>query len=431
MTAALLLALTVAARAQVSLATVVDLAQRESTAVRLAQADVNKAQAVLEQTHDVYIPNLSIGSTLGYSYGFPTGQPSIFNLSMNSLVMSYAQRQYMKAARAGLDAANLNLKEAREQVALEASTSYIEMDTINRELDLARRQQESAERLVAIEQQRAEAGVDPALDFLQARLTAANLKLARLHLETRAATLAKRLSTLTGLPVGSITPNRASIPEIPAIQADAGRQPLAGIKAAHLSARSRQMQALGDDLSWRRPQVAFGVTYNLDSDQMNNYSQFYRKGTFQANNISFGLQFNVPFFDFALRAKARQSASEALRAKVEAEQAEQQNDTQIAQLTGNLRELDTQAEVAGLKQQIAEEQLKSVVTSLELGTGADASAAGSPAQTSPKQEQLARIDAAQKQQEALDAGFQLAQARLGLLRALGHMEEWLKELNAK
>ena len=86
--------------AQVSLATLVDLAQRNSSAVKLAQADVNKAQAALDQTQDAYIPNFVIGSQVGYSHGFPTGQPSVCSASMQSLVLSFSQRQYAKAARA-------------------------------------------------------------------------------------------------------------------------------------------------------------------------------------------------------------------------------------------------------------------------------------------------------------------------------------------
>jgi outer membrane protein TolC len=146
--------------------------------------------------------------------------------------------------------------------------------------------------------------------------------------------------------------------------------------------------------------------------------------------VSFGLQISVPFFDFVLRAKAKQTAAEALRAKVEAEQAQQQNDIQIATLTGNLRELDTLAEIASLKQQIAGEQLKTVVAELELGNGSG-SGPGSQPQPNPKAEQLARIDERQKYQDALDAGLDLAKARLELLRALGHMEDWLNELHGK
>jgi hypothetical protein len=49
----------------------------------------------------------------------------------------------------------------------------------------------------------------------------------------------------------------------------------------------------------------------------------------------------------------------------------------------------------------------------------------------PKAEQLARIDEGQNAQDALEAGFDLAKARLSLLGALGHMEDWLHELHAK
>jgi hypothetical protein len=92
--------------------------------------------------------------------------------------------------------------------------------------------------------------------------------------------------------------------------------------------------------------------------------------------------------------------------------------------------LDTVAEIASLKQQIAGEQLKTVQTELQVGNGAGSSPGG-PAQLTPKAEELARIDERQKYAEALDAGFDLAKARLGLLRALGHMEDWLHELHSK
>jgi outer membrane protein TolC len=188
--------------------------------------------------------------------------------------------------------------------------------------------------------------------LLQAKLTAAQLKLSRLHLETRSATLSTQLAVLTGLPVASIVPDHASIPEIPAVSADEAPRTLLGIQSANALARSKLLEAKGDDLAWRRPSIGFGAVYNYDSNELNSYSTYYKN--FTPNNVSFGLQISVPFFDFAVRAKAKVSAAEALRAKVEAEQAQQQNDIQISELTASLRELDAQAEVASLKQQIAE-----------------------------------------------------------------------------
>jgi len=65
-----------------------------------------------------------------------------------------------------------------------------------------------------------------------------------------------------------------------------------------------------------------------------------------------------------------------------------------------------------------------------VGNGASTGPNAQP-QTTPKSEQLARIDERQKYQQALDASLDLAKARLNLLRALGHMDDWLNELRTK
>jgi outer membrane protein TolC len=420
------------ALAQVSLTSVVELAQQNSSAVRLAQADVQKASSLLAQSHDAFIPSVSFGSGLPAfrEVGFTGSLPTIWDSSVQSMVFSMPQIRYIQAARAGLEAAQLALKDAREQVALDASTAYIEMDTVNRELEAVQQQEQDAARLVAIEQRRTEAGVDPLSNLLQAQLTAAQLKLSRLHLETRSATLAKQLATLTGLPVGSIAPDHASIPEIPAISADQAPLSTPAIDSAQALARSRALVAKGDqEHLWLLPEIGFGALYNRNTTLLNSIRNYFAQAL-PANNFSAGFSIRVPVFNFELRAKARESAAEALRAKVEAEQAQRQNDIQITELTASLRELDAQAEVASLKQQIAAAQLKSVLTQLELGNGA-ANTPGAPPQLSPTAEQQARIDERQKFLDSLDASLDLSKARLNLLRALGHMQDWLNELHAK
>ena len=420
------------ATAQVSLTSVVELAQQNSDAVRLSQADVQRAAAQLEQSRDVFIPSISFGSGLPAfpEVGFTGSLPSIWDSTIQSMVFSLPQIQYIHAARAALQAAQLALKDAREQVALDASAAYIELDTVDLELDAARQQEQDAARLMAIEQQRTEAGIDPLSELLQAQLTAAQLKLKRLHLETRAATLAKLLAVLTGLPVGSITPDHASIPEIPAVTADEPMRSTPAIDSAQALALSRELAAKGDkEHLWLIPQIAFGALYNRNTTLLNDINSYYAR-SLPASDFSTGFSIQIPVFDAGLHAKAKESAAEALRSRVEAEQAQRQNDIQITQLTASLRELDTQAEIASLKQQIAGEQLKSVLAQLELGNGA-ANAPGAPPQLSPKAEQEARINERQMYEDALDAALDLSKARLNLLRALGHMQDWLSELHAK
>lgn len=411
--------------AQVSLATVVDLAQRNSTAVRLADADIRKAAAALSESRDAVIPSLSFSSGLPTfpSVGF-TGEPSsIWSGTVQSQVFSVPQERYISGARSGLRAAEANLKDAREQAALDAATAYLELDTVNREMDAARQQESDADRMVEIEKQRAEAGVDPLNDLLEAQLTAAQIRLKRIHLESRASTLAKQLATLTGLPLGSIIPDHASIPVIPPVSGDLVPRVSQGIQSARLVAQSKLLVAKGDYETSFFPQLSFVAQYNRNTTLLNNANYYYAHAL-PPNNFSSGISIQLPVFDMSRRAKARESAADALRAKVEAEQAEHQNDIAIASLTGSIRELDALAEIAALKQQIADNQLKTVQTQLQFGSGT-----GATQQLSPKAEELARIDGSQKQQEALDASFDLSKARLNLLRALGHMDDWLRTLN--
>jgi outer membrane protein TolC len=415
--------------AQVSLRTVVEMAQRNSTAVRVEQADVQKAAAALSQSKDVFLPAIYFGSGLPAfpEVGYTGNLPTIWDASVQSLVFSMAQFRDIKAARLLLQSAQLNLKDVQEQVALDASNAYIELDTVNQELAAAHQQEDDATRLVAIEQQRAEAGVDPLSQLLQAKLTAAQIKLTRLHLESRAAILTKQLATLTGLPAASITPDHGSIPEIPAVSGDQPRRDTFAATAAKLQADSRYWIAKGDQEKTWTPQFSLGILYNRNTTLLNNVNQFFPEGhPIPANNLSSGISISLPIFDAAARAKARESAADALRSRVEAEQAQRQNEAQIVQLDTSLRELQTQAEIADLKQQISSEELKTVTTQIELGTGGGAGP-GAP-QLSPQAEQQARIDERQKYQDSLEAGLELGKTRLSLLRMLGHMQDWLNEL---
>ncbi len=417
--------------AQVSLTTVVQMAEKNSSTVRIAEANVRKAQAGLSESRDVLIPSLHFNTGLPVfpAVGFTGTPPSIWSATIQSLVFGVPQKRYIDAARLALEAANTNLHNSEEQVALKASTDYIELDTVNEELGAARQQETHAAKLVEIEQQRAEAGVDPLSDLLQAKLTAAQIRLSRLHLETRAATLSKELAVLTGLPTGSITPDHSSIPQIPKVSGNLPAQPPEAVTAAELLARSKEQTARGDrELSYF-PQLTFGVQYLRNTTLLNDVNSYFKR-PLPTSNFSSGISIQVPLFDMFNRAKARESAAEALRATLEAEEAARQNQVQIATLTSSLRELSTEEEIASLKEQIAKEHLKTVLTQMELGNGA-VGQPGAPAQLSPKAEQLAQIEERQKYVDSLEAALSLSKARLNLLCALGHMQDWLNELHTK
>jgi outer membrane protein TolC len=156
----------------------------------------------------------------------------------------------------------------------------------------------------------------------------------------------------------------------------------------------------------------------------NDYDSYFTR-TLPANNYTIGISFTIPLLDLSHRGKARESAAEALHARIEAEQASRQNDMSIILLNDSLRELDVVAEIAQLKKEIAAEQVKSVEIQIKEGNGASQTP-----QTSPRSEQLAKIDERQKYIEAEDANFELNKARLNLVKALGHMGDWLSNIDA-
>ncbi|MEO6829729.1 MAG: TolC family protein, partial [Acidobacteriaceae bacterium] len=111
----------------ISLYTVVDLALRNSKKVRIAEAQEKVARGAWKETRDVYIPNLLLGSGLGYSYGFPLGTPTIFNVTSTSLLFSFSQHDYIRSAQAADKAALLSLKDTRQKVILDATLNYIDL----------------------------------------------------------------------------------------------------------------------------------------------------------------------------------------------------------------------------------------------------------------------------------------------------------------
>jgi len=411
-----------AAAAQISLSSTVDLALQNSTQVRIAAADVQRATAGLSEAKDVYIPNLVTGSSLGPpSIGFPLGQPSIFNVESQSLVYSFSQPDYIRASHAALKSAQLNLKDNQDQVVLDCALAYIQLDTDNREILSLNEEKIAAENLVRIEHDRLNAGIDSRMDVTKAEITSAQVDIKRLHTEDDASDQQQKLAHLTGLPAASFIPKPASIPPAPDFTgddalADQAVTSNAGVQAAYANAKSKLEISFGDEKQNYRPQFAFGAEYSRFAN-FENYSEYYQH--FSANNFGAAVQVTFPFFDATRRAKARESAAEAHRAQIEAIQAGNQTNEQFVSLRHSLAELKTQQHLAQLQSELAQEQLDAVESELKNGTGSPTAAP-----VTPKDEQLARIQVQERYQDALNADLSLLRAQLSLMRSIGSIQDW-------
>lgn len=408
------------ARAQISFYTAVDLALRNSHEVKMAAADVDKASAGWHETKDAYVPTMTIGSSLGYSYGFPVGQPTIVNATANSLVLSFSQPYMIHSARASLKAAQAALRDTREKVVAQTALAYIELDTDQHELEALNQQYSFGEQLVEIERQRNAAGLSSAMEVTQAELTNAQLELRLVHLKEHMSLLQLRLANLTGLTESAINTESASIPNPPAAPAPENLNAMlsgnAAVTASEEDARSKQYIAAGDDRKVWRPQLAFGIQYSRYA-KFNNYAQYYLR--FQHNNFDVGIDLTLPIFDSTARDRARASAADAVHAKEQADLFRLQLSEQTREISNGLAELRIQQKIARLQSDYAQENVDAVETQLQSGSGNP----NAPPLT-PRDEQKARIEERRRFVDKLDADFQLMQAEVQLQRSLGTVEEW-------
>ena len=418
--AAVLLSAWMPATAQISFTTAVDLALKNSPRVMAAEAEVAKAQAALEGARDVYIPTLVGGSGLGYSYGFPVGQPSVFNITSQSLLFNYSQQDYIRAARASLEAANLALRDARQAVAEDAAITYLALDRDQQRQAALVDQNGYAARLVRIVQDRLDAGQDTPIDLTTARLTAAQIRLARLRAEDDTEADRAHLARATGLPAAGLSVVPSSIPQFAPAAEGASLGPMTSptVESAYAVAKAKQQIAFGDARYLWRPQVYFAAQYARYS-KINNYDLYYLR--FQHNNAGIGVEITIPLFDAVHKAKARESAADAARAQHEADSARDQFLEGRWKIHRATAELAVRAEVASLDQQLAKQQLDVMLVQLNAGSGSS-----SGMQMTPKDEQNSRIAEREKFLAYLDAGFQMKQAQINLMRQTGELETWLK-----
>ena len=115
----------------VSLKRIIELALTHATGAAIAAADEQHASAGYRELRNNYIPQLSTGAGLGYSYGFPLAlegsAPSLFNINAQSALFNPALRDFVRAAKVDSAVASLRTKDERNQIIQDAALSYAEL----------------------------------------------------------------------------------------------------------------------------------------------------------------------------------------------------------------------------------------------------------------------------------------------------------------
>jgi len=404
-----------------SLKQAVELAISHSAVVGTSKEDEQRAFATYREAKASWVPQLTVGSGLGATYGFPLSlegaAPSILNVNAQSSVLNPALREFTRAAKTEWRATTIQSKDQRLQLIQDTVLTYAELAKWETLIDHLRQEQSDALRIENLVDQRIREGVDNPLERNQARLTTAQAHLRVTEAQGAIDMLHERLSQLTGLPASSIVTAPNSIPELPEIKEGDGIPAKAAqisplVQTVETHAVAAGFRARGEHRAmW--PTVDFAAQYALLST-FNNYENYFRTGSFQRNNATIGAVIRFPFFSMAQRARAAGADADLIHAKKQVQIAKNQVSAETLRLQRTVEQLQAAKEVADISYQIAQSNLDAVKIKMDAGTATLHEAVDSRTQTAERYDTLQ------------DANFQLERARISLLRATGELESWVQ-----
>ena len=397
--------------------TAIELALRNSATSSVGRADLNRARATVTQTRDLFRPQMTLGSALGYSHGFPLSlegsAPSIFNVNIQGFLFNMAQREYIKAAQSDAGATEAQNADRRNEVIAETALDYIQLDLLEASMSVQGEQQTAVAKLENVVSQRVQAGLDSQVDLTRARLAVARTRLDIAQTQAAADELRLRLSQLTGLPASAIYTSPETIPQLPRVSQEddlagqaAGNNPMVKVAEASATAKEHRAQA---EHRLLLPTIDLAGQYAVLA-KFNNYDQFFK--TFERHNLSIGTVIRFPFFNAAQRAAASAAKFDAVKAREEAKKVKEQVSSETLKLQRSVQQASAAREVAQLEHQLAQADIDAVQAKLVSG------------EATLKDEQNARVTEHQRYTAYLSSSFELDKAQVQLLRETGDLESW-------
>lgn len=404
----------------VALKRVVELALSHGATAARADSDAQRAFASYRETRNQYLPQLTVGSGLGDTWGYPLSlegyAPSIVNINAQSALLNPALRDFVRAAKTEWQTSTLQAKDQREQVIQDAVLSYAEL--ARWETLLTHLTQEYADALKAeqIVNQRVQEGVDSPVARTQARLTTARVYLRLSQAQGAIDVLRDRLSTMTGLTASSIQTMPDSIPTLPEIKQDDNLvaraiQSSPAVQAAQTHAIALDFRARAEHRAqW--PTVDFATQYAVLA-RFNNWLEFFPKQTFQQNNATIGVVIRFPFLNPVQHAHAQAADAAAFHARKDVDIARSQVSEETLKLQRSVEQLAAAQQVAELEYQLAESNFNAVQVRMEQGSA------------TLREGEDARTQANARYNALQDANFELERARITLLRSTGDLDNWV------
>ena len=399
----------------------IDLALQNSKDIQLAKIQTRIADNSANLTKAEFLPNLYAGSGAGYTYGLPETPggrpPSIFSVTYTEQVFNGPLRGLAREQQEQAKAQRLLLEDTRNVVMDRVATGYLELVKVRHSLELLRKEKDSAEKIVAVTQERQGEGFELPTEVTKAQLTKAQVVQRILQLEGRQDELEVFLRNQLGLAPDQ--PIEVTAEELPGSAEQAGANLVAlasqgnsSIAFAESDVKAKEFRLAGEKKGYWPTLELVSIYSVLEKYSFRNYSNIYNN--FNYNNLNAGINVNVPIFSSKTRANVALAQANLDAAKLNLVSKRSQVSAEVRQRSRKVQETEAAKEVARLELQLAQQSLAVLQSQFDEG------------KTNLRDMERARLDENEKWMAYLDANFQRQQAQLELLRTAGQLEKVLE-----
>lgn len=398
----------------------VELALVHSDEMTLSQADEQRAYQTYREARASYVPEVAVGSDVGYAHGFPLSlegsAPTLFSVTSQSSIWNSAQREFVGVSKADWRASKSQGRDQRTQVIMDASVTYIDLNRWESRLPILRTEMSVAENMEYAAAERVKEGIDKGIERTKAQLVEAQVRMQLAEAEGAADILRTRLSQLTGQPPNAIKTVRESIPILRKDSSDDETvsrvvHSSPAVESAEQAAAAKQLRAKGEHKALY-PTADFAAQYGLINTSLTNFEQFFVPHSFQPHNITVGLVLRFPFFDTSQRARAAAADAEAIRSRKEVEQIKNKVALDGLRLQHNVEQLVAARDVADLRYKLAENEVEAAQARMDAESGTQ------------RELQESAIRAGERTLERINTDFELQRAQVQLLRITDQLERW-------
>ena len=395
-----------------------ELALQNSKDIKIARIQASVADRAAMIGKADFLPNLYVGSGAGYTYGIPETPggraPSIFNVTYTEQVFNLPLRGAAKEQQEQAKAQKILLDDARSTVIAGTATGYLELAKVRHSLELLRKENDSAEKIIGVTQERAGEGFELPMEVTRAQLTKAQVAQKLLQLESRQ----DELETYLRDQLGFATEQQfdLSADELPGAAEQAGANLVAMAMENNTDIRLAQSDVRAKEFRYRGEKGGYLPTMELVSlysllAKFNNYEDYFRPNSFKYNNYNVGVQVQMPIFSARTKAAVGLADVNLQVAKANLENKKNQVSADVRKKTRRVREMDAAKEVARLQLQLAQQNVSALQSQFEEG------------KTNLRDVERARLDESDRWMAYLDATFQRQQAQVELLRTAGQIDK--------